>query len=197
MLCRNCQLECWDLSSSQEERWWDWATYGLVGRGVTWLQDWVVGSSWSWPHYWKRHGDLRITKLVVFTCRGPMWQGLGRTCQRSWWAAWPGFPVVPHWVGGEERVMSGHLLQSLLLDRAEPQAGWQGVEGHVLCSVVTISQFSVSEREWLLRNDPEAFPLWMSALHTKEFVQSFNHFFIHSFIYCKYLVGAFYVQVLC
>lgn len=64
-----------------------------------------------------------------------------------------------------------------------------------------IPQLSGTGAGWLVLTDPEAFPLSMLFILRSLFIHStikpFNRSFIQPFIHSKYLVDAFYVQVLC
>lgn len=129
------------------------------------------GQSGRWPYIRVRYGGRGV---------------VGRTFQMSLWVAGIGFSGVPHWVwgrkvqlwvSGEDLVCQGSTIQSRPCPWTEPSPR---LDDKVL-NVISDTSWQCSSAFWLFLIDPEAFPLWVSAPHTQEFIHSPAHLFFHSF----------------
>lgn len=191
MLYRNYHLACWDLSSNQEGRQWDWL--GEVGYNMaTGLRD--VGSGRGGgqfmvlPH--NRGGMVTSGQLGWCSWVGVRygavwrWRGVGgglvsRTCWRSLRVAGLVFSGVLHWVwgnevqlwvGGEDSVGQGWTIYS------RPYT-WTGLSPRLDDKARLMLTDDHSSAFWLWGGmaGPEwsqGLPLWVSVLHTLEFVHS-------------------------
>lgn len=149
----------------------------------------VEGTDHGPTTLWRRYGDPRTIRQVIL-CKGQVW----------WWrGGWQNLP--DEFVGSRDRVlwsptlslgqegpalsqwrgfrMSGqhHTVQALPLDRAEPQAGWQGAEGHVWCFLTMFLSF-MAVPDW--SRDLPSVSIFSSYLGVYSFICSFIFSFIRS-----------------